>query len=551
MSDLDESNVTNETPGNSTERPEFETVNTEEPNFVVEHTTGTSYSNIPNEPKKNKRAAGIIALIAGIAACIVIAVFAVPRIIEAVSRSSSSPKERFESAIENYLLDEAKSYEKALSNKVSTDFKNSTISVDFNVTVNDMLTSMIKQVDPELFADLKLDKIGGNFIIKNKEDKHNVDMALSANDTKLFTVESYFEKAADTLLFRVPELSSDYLSTPLNLSTLENEAAFSQFDVGSYKTPDAKEVTSLLTDTAKILTKDINDVSIENDVKIVASDVSATYDKLTAKISEQDTKNIIVNLMKRVYGVENYKNLLDAALINSNSVDTFDELLSQLETAEASNNTLADFSIYVDKKNELHGCEISMSVDGSNMVFSFLNAKGNKNGIELFVAVNDKKLVSLTSNYTKSSSGYQGFVKLFVNELDSTSSLASGDVSLTIDFENVKVIDEKKGHFTGSFYLSSPQLSGASIELTFGVTGEKQDVTFNVTAASMSLFSLTASYQVSEGAEIVTPAADAKVYDTETGMNDYMSNSIMGLLELVGTVGDAIGVDLTSMMYGM
>ncbi|WP_312102513.1 hypothetical protein [Lachnoclostridium sp.] len=551
MSDLDESNVTNETPGNPIEQPEFETVNAEEPNLVVEHTTGTSYSNIPNEPKKNKRTAGIIALVAGIAACIVIAIFAVPRIIEAVSRSSSTPKERFESAVENYLLDEAKSYEKALSNRVSTDFKNSTISVDFNVTLNNMLTSMIKQTDPEYFADLKLDNIGGNFIIKNKEDKHNVDVALSANDTKLLTVESYFENAADSLLFRIPELSSDYLSTPLNLSALEDDASLPQFDIESYQITDAKELTSLLTDTAKILTNDINDVSLVKDVNIVASDVSATYDKLTAKISEQDTKNILIKLMKRVYDVESYKNLLDTALLNSDSVNTFDELISTLETAEASDNTVADFSIFVDKKNELHGCEISMTVDGSNMVFSFLSAKGNKNGIEFFVAIDDQKLISVTSNYTKASSGYQGFIKLFVNELDSTSSLTNSDVSLTIDFENVKVVNEKKGHFTGSFNLTSPQLSGTSIELTFGVTGEKQDVTFNVSAGSMSLFSLTASYQVSEGAEIVAPSADAKVYDTETEMDVFMSNSFMGLLEIVNTVGDTIGVDLTSMMYGM
>ncbi|ABX40815.1 hypothetical protein [Lachnoclostridium phytofermentans] len=551
MSDLDESKVTNETPGNSIERPEFETVNTEETNIVEEPTTNFLGGNTPNKPKKNNRTAGIIALVAGIAACIVIAIFAVPRIIEAVSRSSSSPKERFESAIENYLLDEAKSYEKTLSNKVSTDLKNSTISVDFNVTVNNMLTSMIKQTDPDLFADLKLDNIGGNFVIKNKEDKHNVDATLSANNTKLFNVESYFEKAADTLLFRIPELSSDYLSTPLNLSALESDTSLPQFNIESYKTPDAKEVTSLLTDSAKILTKDINDVSVVKDVKIVASDVSATYDKLTAKISEQDAKNILVKLMKRVYDVESYKNLLDSALLNSDSVNTFDEFISILETAEASNNTVAEFSIFVDKKNELHGCGISMSADGSNMVLSFLTAKGSKNGIELNVAVNDQNLMSLTSNYTKSSNGYQGFVKLFVNELDSTSSIANSDVSLTIDFENVKVVDEKNGHFTGSFYLTSPQLSGTSIELTFGVTGKKQDVTFNVSAASMSLFSLTASYQVTEGAEIVIPAAGANVYDTETEMNDYMSNAFMGLLELVGTVGDAIGVDLTSMMYGM
>ncbi|WP_029502105.1 hypothetical protein [Lachnoclostridium phytofermentans] len=555
MSDLDESKVTNEIPRNTVEQPEFETVTNETPNSAVPPTFESSSYSTPTPPKKNKKIGGIIALVAGIAACVVIAVFAVPKIIEAVSRSSSSPKERFESAIENFLLEGATSYEEGLSNKVSTDLNNSTISVDFNVTLNEMVTSMLQQTDPELLADLKLDNIGGSLVIKNKEDKHNVDMTLSANDTKLLSLETYFEKAADTLLLRIPELSTDYLSTPLDLSVLEDEASLPQFNFGNYQFPDAKEIKSLYIDSAEILTKDIKDVTVTKDVDIVASDVTATYDKLTAKVSEQDAKNIIINLIKRVYEIESYKDILDAAIYNTNMENsttyTYDEFLSILEDMEVTNTTAADFSIFVDKKNELKGCEISMSVDGSNMVFSFLTVQGNKNGVEFFAAIDDMKLISITSNYTTSSSGNTGFIKLFVSELESTSLLTDGDLSFTIDFENVKLADKKNGYYTGSFYITSPQLSGASIDLIFGITGDRQEVTFNVSAASMSFFSLTASYQITEGAEIVTPSADATIYDTETQIEDYMSNAAMGLLGLIGTVGDALGIDLMSLMYGM
>ena len=231
---------------------------------------------------------------------------------------------------------------------------------------------------------------------------------------------------------------------------------------------------------------------------------------------------------------------------------SFDDFLSMLETMEVSDTTAADFSLFVNKKNELYGCELSVSVDGSNMVLSFLSAKGDKNGLELSVKMDEQKLISVTSNYTESSNGYQGFIKVIISELEeATSLLTEGDLSFTIDFENVKVVDEKKGYISGSFYITSPQLSGASIDFIFGVTGEKQDITFNVSAASMSFFSLTASYQVSEGADIVSPSADAIVYDVETEMEDYMSTAVMGLLGLMGTVGDALGIDLMSMMYGM
>lgn len=550
MSDLDESKVTNEISDNSGEQPEFETVTNETPSYDVPPTK--SYNN-PN--KKNKKTGGIIALVAGIAVCIVIAIFAVPRILEAVSRSSASPKERFDSAIESFLLEGAKSYEEGLSKKDTTDLNNSTISVDFNVTLNEMVTSMLQQSDPELLADLKLNNIGGNLIIKNKEDKHNVDVTLSANDTKLLTVESYFEKSADTLLLRIPELSSDYLSTPLNLSALEEDASIPQFDFSSFQLPDVKEMKSFYIDSAEIITKDINDITVTNDVEVVASDVSATYDKLTAKISEQNTKTIMLEILKRAYEIESYKDILDSAMMSANTENatsyTYDEFIAMLEDMEISDTTAADFSIYVNRNNELQGCEISMSVDGSNVVLSFITAKGDKNGVELFAAIDDQKLISLTSNYTETKSGYQGFIKLYVSELESTSSLTDGDLSLSIDFENVKVVDDKKGYYTGSFYITSPQLSGASIDLIFGLNGEKQEVTLSVSAASMSFFTLTASYQVTEGAEIVTPASDATIYDTETQIEDYMSTASMGLLGLIGTVGDAIGIDLMSMMYGM
>ncbi len=555
MSDLEKSKVTNETPDIPVEQPEFETVNTEKIDFPAEPVIEIPSNNIPNKPKRNKKAAGIIAFLAGIAACAVIAVFAVPRIIDAVSRSSSSPKERFESAIENFLSEKAKSYESNLTDRVAADLSNSTISVDFNVTVNEMITSMIQQSDPYLFENLKLDNIGGNLVIKNKDDKHNVDVTLSANNTKLLTVESYFEKAVDTLLLRIPELSSDYLSAPLDLSIFEEDTSFSQFDFGAYKIPDMKELTSLYTDTAEILTEDIKEVTITKGVDIVAADVSATYDKLTTKVSEQDAKNIIIKLIKRVYEIESYKEILDAAILSANTKSgttySYEEVIALLESLEVADATAAELSIFVDKENELHGCEISMSADGTNMVFSFLTAEGNKNGVEFFAAIDDQKILSVTSNYTKSASGYQGFIKFFVSELESTTSLTNGDLSLSIDFENVKAADKKNDHFTGSFYITSPQLSGASIDLIFGGTGEKQDIAFNISAAGMSFFSFTASYQVTEGAEIAAPAANANVYDAETQMEEYMSAAAMGLMDLIDTVGSAIGIDLMSMMYGL
>lgn len=552
MSELDENNVTNDAPFIEAEKPAFETE--PETNDVLTTTPEVSNTLPTGNPKNNKKRIGILALIAGIAACVILAVFAVPRIIETISRSNASPSERFCYAVENFFLSGAKSYEEQIADRVVADRNNCTVSMDFNITMNEMITSMLQQANPTLLANLKLNSVSGTVLSKNKGEEHNVDVILSANDTKLLSLESYYAKSDDTFIFRMPELSANYLSVPMNLAELGGSSSLPQFDFGSYQIPDIKEIKDLYTDCSKILTTEIKEVTVTNDVAIVASDITSTYDKLTATVTTAASKTIIINLIKRLYETETYKAILDAAVLSSNTQNgtsyTLEELLGNLESELSSQTNQFDLSLYVDQKNTLYGCELTTSVEGSIMSVTFLSAKDEKNGIEFAVSLDNQKLMSITATYTETKEGYQGVIKLLVSDEDSTL-LTGSEVSLSMDFEKVKVVDKKNGYMTGSFYITSPQLNGMTIDVILGVTGEKQEINFNVSAASMSFVNVTASYQITNGAEIIPPATDATIYDAETQINDYATSAAMGLIGMLGTIGETIGVDFMSLIFGM
>ncbi len=483
----------------------------------------------PNVPKKGKKkVAGLIAAIVGIIACGCVAVFAGPKIIAALSNSAKgAPIDRFKNAITEHSKDvtENLSKENPWSNFNSENLK---ADIAFDVTLGEYLTAML----PEEYSSIK--NIGGSMNVVSLDKKQYVNLALSAQNTHLASMEVYLDQLANMAYIKVPELSAAYLSASLDSDTF---SLYSNTTLNK-EAIDPSKIATLINDETEIFLSAVKTVTLEDDVEVDANDVTAKYDKLTTTLQGKQVSILAYDVVKRFIEDQTIASLINDSLVNKYGEST-DSILEVIKSTELADENKIIIDMYLDSEDEIVGMVLTLSGSENKMEIGFLSAKDKKTGFDIFAEIDDQKVLKIEGSYTEKSDAYTGNATLSVYE--DGFAIASVDLS----FEDVTSTDDK---FSGKFSVSSAQLMGATIN--FDINSTKENVTFklDVLMAASSLLSATFNTSISEASSIPTVPADAVIYDSETQSEDYMYGAdIMGLLQ---NIQEVTGIDLTSMLYG-
>ena len=484
----------------------------------------------PNAPKKGKKKiVGLVTAIVGVAACVCIAVFAGPKIIAALSNSAKgAPIDRFKNAITEFSKDASEDLTKK-SPMAALNTEKIQADVAFDVTFGEYVTAML----PAEYASIK--NIGGKMNVVSVDKNQYVNLALSSQNTQLASMEVYLDQLTNMAYIKVPELSADYLS-----ASLDSEAfsVYSNTAIAEDSIDPAKFAT-LLNEETEIFLSSVEAVTLEEDVEVDASDVTADYDKLTATIQGQKLVSTAYDLAKRFVEDQEIASLINSNPATSKYGFSADSILTSIQSAQIQETDKVTIDLYLDSEDEIVGLVLTPQDAEKKVEIGFLSAKDGKTGFEIYATVDDQKVLKIDGSYTEKSDAYTGKATLAVYE----DGIATANADLT--FEDV-ITNENK--FAGKFSITSAQLMGATINFDVNFENQHMNIKLDVLMAASPLISATFDASMSEASTCPTVPSDAVVYDSETQATDYMTNAdLMGFLQ---NIQDVTGIDLTSLMYG-
>lgn len=505
--------------------------------------SSTIIEEIETKRKKSKKVKlGIFAAVACL--LIIIGAFSVPAIRSVFSFSTKNPNEYLKSV----LSEETNKLSTYLKSNTEKQLKARADGTSFDMNLKLTLGDYAKQFLANDTIDL--DNLNAFMKINTKGNEVSTTAKFSLNGIDLFSYLMSMSLDQQVMYMQIPELSSAYLKT--NLVQMSQDVYSYDYlnKVTAFQntlTPDTIE--KLSKNYINVILDTLDDVSLEKDVKVNVNVLDATYNKLSVSLSEQDMIDIQIAILKQALNDKESLNIIDQLFqLAEQSAPTKEDIQTNIDELEASRETasqeeVVNFSIYVDNKS-LKGIEINATDDNATKI-SFITAKkADSNSLIFKVSNNDTEYVSVLGKWDSTSTGETGTIdiKAITDDYSETTT------SINISFQDIKVVNKEIGTVNGTLLISSDSFAGISLACSLQGSDKTQNITLAVNTMGMELGTLSIDYTQTEFNEIIYPAADAEVYDMETDMETYISNS--NLFGFLYDLSEKLNIDLTSLLMG-
>ena len=395
-------------------------------------------------------------------------------------------------------------------------------------------------IDPTFSSQMGLgnfQSIGAKIASLSKNGNSKANIGLSYNDTSLISLDTYMKEETNDLYLQIPELSSAYLLLSLNelmdeTSTVTGSEAynFNYSDIQSFiedekLSPDT--LNSLLNKYSSIIINNIDDVKLDKDIVVNASDISSSYSKLTAELNQEDLYNIAMAILKEA---KNDKEIIKLCIsldicteeeyniaVDSSITDLTSNKQTMLDSAES-----VIMNVYVDSAGRIMGREfVSNSGETTNSFGYYITRKGTEFGFTAWVSEDDVNLFEFTGKATYSKGGFTGTSDLSYSQYDSVYSDYT-TYSFHIDFENTNIV-EKNGYLNGKYTITSDLLTG--MELIFDCTADEkqQKIVFDLLYGEQKTANIEILCKEGVYQDFKLPADTDEVYDGLTELEAYIA----------------------------
>ena len=526
-----------------------------------ESSYGQSYASEPEQTPGKKSKFGVIAAVIVILALLSGSVYAFANwntIANSFALMTKSPL-KYYAGIEQKSLNKGidsltESYGKYIDQYNKQEESGVAQDTNVKLTVNSQFTGLIGLSN---FQSLEA-KISS----LSKGNKGKASIGISYNTQPLVTMDTLVDSETGDIYTSIPELSSAYL-----LFSLNEIMASSGDDYGNYvaemetllsnETLSPDVLNALLKKYSAIIVKNIDNMTLDKNVKLTASDINATYNMLTSELSGEDISNIAAAILNEAKNDEQVKNLLVAL-----QVCTADEYASLIDDALTEINSTKDayldtsdsvfMRIYVDKAGIIIGRDFNSSKDSSGDANAsgggyYIVNTGNKVGFKGWMKEDGQNILDFSAGGSVSAKGFTGKSVLSFSEYnydydDYTTS------SFNIAVENAKMTSDK-GYVNGKFTITSELLMGANIVLDCKAEDKTQNVKLQllyagIDAGAIEITSTEGTYQ-----DFELPSENDQVYDGISDIYSYMGTA--DFEGLFSKVEEVTGTDLSSLLSSL
>ncbi len=392
--------------------------------------------------------------------------------------------------------------------------------------------------------------------------------SLLYNDKNVISLNTVIDLDKKTAFVKVPELSSAYLSVAeKDLDSLLESSGVSMSDLTKFNSASKlpiggadinakdlalsdkevekaiKRYTDILIDSSKRVEKDTVKDSIDGvDYKYISLENKIKYKDLFSigedALNELKKDDTIKNMIMKSAGIteEQYEKGIDqliTAINSDNKEETFGKDIDL-------NDTFCTITTYINNSREVMGREIETSASGKDISFGYIKVDNDKNyALSVWAKEDDEEVFSIEGSAKNKSGALTGtFECMVLNEKNKS--------EFTVSLEDAEIVDKDNMLVSGKLTYEEQNGEKYKLVMDCSVKNKKQTVKVTANQDKKSLGSVETSYEKTEVSDIKLPGSDAKVYDVNTQMEDYL-----GTVDAEGftkTLTDALGEDLVEQL---
>ena len=377
------------------------------------------------------------------------------------------------------------------------------------------------------------------------------------NGEKLASFDMAFDSSAMDMLFRIPELTEQWIDIDMADSYYIDEESenYQKYmkDPESLITPD--ELESEIRKYADLWNECIADVELEKKADIAIADINVNYTVASVTIDETKAKEISEKFINAVKEDE----ILKGIVVDKLAVATADEYVSDLDDAladiaeeydENSTETVT-LNTYIDPTGCIRGVSFETS-ENDSMKF-IVGKDGDEIRGEFFVSEDGEEDFKGILTAKDNGGKYSG-------ALDMT----ADDETVSIEFANLETVDEKKGYMNGILTFVIPaDLIGSdnnfTLPVAFSSDGNSQQISvpLDIDGTNYGTIILDVSSEIGaepsmpdkSGAFVINDDTDAELSDyvARDKVEEFVKNILLkiGFSDEMATEGaEAIGEEL-------
>ncbi len=433
--------------------------------------------------------------------------------------------------------------------------KTSGIAQDTNLklTVNPQFTSLIGLEDFQS-VEAKIHSL-------SKENNGKSAISIFYNEQSLVTVNTLLNSESGELFANIPELSGAYLLFPLDqLMSYSGETA-SEFNYSEYikeieafmnkETFSPETLNSLLKKYSALFIDNIDNMKLDKNVSITASNLKSTYNMLTSELNGEDVYNILTAVLKEAKNDKTLKELFVSLKVCKE--EEYSQLIEDASTDltnEKKSMTAADsilMRVYVDKTGKIMGREFTTQEEKNPSGGGYyLAAKGRKIGYTAWVKEKGVNIIEFNTDGTSTADGFSGTSVFNFSEYNPENDDYTTN-SFNIASENVNLV-KNKGYLNGKFTVTSGLLTGGSLVLNCTADEQQQDIVLQVIYGGLEAATLNITSKEGTYEDIEFPASSDQIFDGLTDVNSYLGTvDIEGFLTHANEV---TGLDFSGLLNG-
>ncbi len=406
--------------------------------------------------------------------------------------------------------------------------------------------------------------INAKFESISKDGLSSFNGVFSYDNKTLASLELLSDLSTTNYYIKVPELSSAYLlMTMKDIMEETGTAEGTDFDYNEY----AKNMPKLL--DSKLLSKDtlnamlnryssdiynnIKTVEVEKNVEVTASNVTSSYNKLTATITETDAYNIVLAILEDAKTDKDLAKIITALQLmpEDEYYKTIEDAINDMKTdiSTLSKDPILNMVLYTDSNGNIMGREITL-IDDNKTFLGYTTARdGSKLGFHIWCKSEDIEILNITADGTIGNNGFTGNSVTSVNYYEGYYDEYASK-SFNVALENVK---SKDGKLDGKFTLTSDEMLGTEFVVEFKSTAKQQDINVKMMAGGIETVALLLTNKEIPTKDIKTPSSSEQVIDMVNNMDSYIESSDLDgfLTNIQDVLAEDFGPLFDLFLYGM
>jgi hypothetical protein len=382
---------------------------------------------------------------------------------------------------------------------------------------------------------------------------------LNWNEDRLVTIDAAIQDGGNLGFFRIPELTEKWAC--LDIESLIGEVpveddeaakkleeALTKFaaDPAEYLTAD--ELKSEIVKYVGVWNKSTSDVTLEKKADVNICDISVEYTIATVEITDEKAKEICKTFCEEIKNDDVIKGVIVDKLEAVSEEDynsAIDDVLSNIEeNTESSDDTLS-ISTYIDPKGVIRGMSAKFNEDDMSFIFG---KDGDQVRAEFFITEDGEEQCRAELTAAEAENKYSGNIDM-----------SADDETVSIEFTNFEIVDEKLGTFNAETTFIIPDEEQFAIK--FSADGNTQNASADIEVEGENYGTLMLTMTIGDSASPEIPdKASAFLIDEEFDIDalkeyvteDEMNSFIASLLTKMGMTDDnakSIGDMAASSIY--